>query len=54
MRCLAEPVADVDIATTTPPEETIRRAEAAGFKAMPTGIEHGTITVVAGGKGRTR
>ncbi|TIN11824.1 MAG: hypothetical protein E5Y59_15405, partial [Mesorhizobium sp.] len=27
-----------------------RRAEAAGFKAVPTGIEHGTITIVAGGK----
>jgi tRNA nucleotidyltransferase/poly(A) polymerase len=28
----------------------MRRAEAAGFKAVPTGIEHGTITVIAGGK----
>ncbi len=48
---LGEAVADVDIATTTLPEETIRRAEAAGFKAIPTGIEHGTVTVTAGGKG---
>ena len=32
------------------PEETMRRAEAAGFKTVPTGIEHGTITVIAGGK----
>jgi tRNA nucleotidyltransferase/poly(A) polymerase len=45
-----QPVADIDIATTTVPEETIRRAEAAGFKTVPTGIEHGTITAVAGGK----
>jgi poly(A) polymerase len=30
------------------PEEVARRAEAAGFKAVPTGIEHGTITVVVG------
>lgn len=45
-----QPVADIDVATTCLPEETIRRAEAAGFKAVPTGIEHGTITVVAGGK----
>ena len=45
---LGEAVADVDIATTTPPEETIRRAEAAGFKTIPTGIDHGTITVIAG------
>ncbi|KQZ14279.1 poly(A) polymerase [Mesorhizobium sp. Root554] len=48
---LGEPVADVDIATTALPNETMRRAEAAGFKAIPTGIEHGTVTVVAHGKG---
>jgi poly(A) polymerase len=47
---LGKPVADVDIATTTVPEETIKRVEAAGFKAVPTGAEHGTITVVANGK----
>ncbi|TIL65927.1 CCA tRNA nucleotidyltransferase [Mesorhizobium sp.] len=47
---IGQPVADVDIATTTVPDETIRRAEAAGFKAVPTGIEHGTVTIVAGGK----
>jgi poly(A) polymerase len=43
---LGEPVADVDIATTALPPEVIRRAEAAGFKAVPTGIDHGTVTVV--------
>jgi len=47
---LGEPVADVDIATTNLPEETVRRAEAAGFKTVPTGAEHGTITVIAGGR----
>jgi len=47
---LGEPVADVDIATSNLPDETVRRAEAAGFKTVPTGAEHGTITVVAGGK----
>ncbi|CAN7380812.1 CCA tRNA nucleotidyltransferase [Mesorhizobium sp. LjRoot246] len=47
---MGQPVADIDIATTCLPQETIRRAEAQGFKAVPTGIEHGTITVVAGGK----
>ncbi|TFF20480.1 CCA tRNA nucleotidyltransferase [Jiella endophytica] len=40
-------VTDIDIATTTLPEETIRRAEAIGLKTVPTGIEHGTITVIA-------
>jgi poly(A) polymerase len=48
---LGQAVADVDIATTTIPEETIRRAKAAGFKVVPTGIEHGTVTVIAGGVG---
>ena len=47
---IGQPVADIDIATTTVPEETIRRAEAAGFKTVPTGIGHGTVTAVAGGK----
>ncbi|RUU12524.1 CCA tRNA nucleotidyltransferase [Mesorhizobium sp. USDA-HM6] len=47
---IGQPVADIDIAATTLPEETIRRAEAAGFKTVPTGIEHGTITAIAGGK----
>jgi tRNA nucleotidyltransferase/poly(A) polymerase len=47
---LAEPVSDIDIATTNLPDETVRRVEAAGFKAVPTGVEHGTITVIAGGK----
>jgi poly(A) polymerase len=46
---LGEPVSDVDLATTTLPEETIRRGRAAGFKAVPTGIEHGTVTLVAEG-----
>jgi len=47
---LGEPVADVDIATTTLPDETMRRAESAGFRPVPTGIEHGTVTVVAAGR----
>jgi poly(A) polymerase len=48
---LDQDVTDIDIATTTLPEETVRRVEALGFKAVPTGIEHGTVTVVAAGKG---
>jgi|RhiMethySRZTD1v2_1073278.scaffolds.fasta_scaffold38690_4 poly(A) polymerase len=46
---LHEPLGDIDIATTALPEEVVRRVEAAGCKAVPTGIEHGTITVVADG-----
>lgn len=42
-------IADVDIATTCLPEETARRAAVAGFRAIPTGLAHGTITAVAPG-----
>ena len=41
------PVLDVDIATTALPEEVLALAERAGLHAVPTGIEHGTVTVVA-------
>jgi poly(A) polymerase len=43
------PPGDVDIATTALPEEVVRRAKAAGFHPVPTGIEHGTVTVVVSG-----
>ncbi len=38
---------DIDIATTLKPEETERAIRAAGLKAVPTGIAHGTVTAVA-------
>jgi poly(A) polymerase len=40
------PTGDIDIATTAPPAEVVRRAKAAGIKSVPTGIEHGTVTLV--------
>ena len=40
------PIGDIDIATTALPEEVNRRARAAGIKSVPTGIEHGTVTLV--------
>lgn len=43
---LGVPIAEIDVATTAVPEEVVRRVEGAGFKAVPTGIEHGTVTVV--------
>lgn len=43
------PVADIDIATTALPAEVIRRAKAAGIKSVPTGIDHGTVTLVVDG-----
>lgn len=39
--------ADVDLATPDPPETVMRLAAAAGLSTRPTGIDHGTITVVA-------
>lgn len=48
---LDQPIGDVDLATTALPLETIRRGRAAGFKAVPTGIEHGTVTLVGDGVG---
>jgi poly(A) polymerase len=45
---VGRPVVDVDIATDARPEEVMRAAEAAGLKAVPTGLAHGTVTVVAG------
>lgn len=47
---LGLPPAEVDLATTAQPKTVIDRVTATGFKAVPTGIEHGTITVVADGK----
>lgn len=41
------PVKDVDIATTARPEDVIRLAAAAALGAVPTGIAHGTVTVIA-------
>ncbi|MBB5702545.1 poly(A) polymerase [Ochrobactrum daejeonense] len=46
---LGSKVSDVDLATTHRPEETVRLAREAGFKPVPTGMEHGTITVVVQG-----
>lgn len=43
-------VSDVDLATTLLPEMVIDRLEAARIKAVPTGLDHGTVTAVADGK----
>lgn len=47
---LGLPVADVDLATPLRPVEVVARLEAAGIKAVPTGIAHGTVTAVSGGR----
>ena len=44
------PVGEIDIATTAHPDEVIRRARAANIKSVPTGIDHGTVTLIADGR----
>ena len=44
------PVTDIDIATTLTPAEVVARAEAAGVRCVPTGIDHGTVTLVIAGR----
>ena len=46
---LGDPVHEIDLATTATPDVVSARAEEAGFKAVPTGVEHGTVTVVVDG-----
>ncbi len=46
---LGAPVNDIDISTDARPEQVLDLAKGAGLNAIPTGIEHGTITVVADG-----
>jgi len=46
---LGLPVTEIDLATTAEPERVIALAEEAGLKAVPTGIDHGTVTVIADG-----
>jgi poly(A) polymerase len=47
---LGKPVADIDIATPLLPDAVVAILKKAGLGAVPTGIEHGTVTAVANGK----
>ena len=47
---LSQPVSDIDIATRLSPNQVIGALKAAKLKAVPTGVEHGTVTAVSGGK----
>ena len=44
---LGFPVTDVDLATTSPPDEILHLAEKAGLRTIPTGVKHGTVTVLS-------
>lgn len=46
---LGEPVSDMDIATDALPDQVMELAARAGIKAIPTGIDHGTVTLVKNG-----
>jgi tRNA nucleotidyltransferase/poly(A) polymerase len=46
---LDEPVHEVDFATTARPADTLRLAAQAGIKTAPTGIDHGTVTLIVNG-----
>ncbi|WP_114967024.1 CCA tRNA nucleotidyltransferase [Alkalilacustris brevis] len=48
---LHQPVNDVDIATDARPERVLELAEGAGLRGVATGIDHGTVTIVADGVG---
>ena len=46
---LGRPVADIDISTDARPERVMALAGAEGLRAVPTGIDHGTVTLIADG-----
>ncbi len=47
---IGRPVDDIDIATTLAPEAVMAAVKSAGLKAVPTGLDHGTVTAVSGGQ----
>lgn len=44
---LSRPVGDIDITTDARPAEVMALAQGAGLRALPTGLDHGTVTVIA-------
>ncbi|MEM9912437.1 MAG: CCA tRNA nucleotidyltransferase [Pseudomonadota bacterium] len=48
---MGEPVSDIDIATDARPDRVLALAKQGERKAVATGLEHGTVTVVEGGCG---
>jgi poly(A) polymerase len=45
------PVADIDLATALPPDAVTAALDRAGLRAVPTGMDHGTVTAISGGRG---
>lgn len=50
-RLLGRPSGDWDLASALHPEVATARAKAAGLRVIPTGLQHGTVTVMVGGQG---
>ncbi len=46
---LGHPVSDLDLSTDAWPEQVTEMAETAGLRVVPTGIDHGTVTVISEG-----
>lgn len=44
------PVADIDLATPDPPDNVLAALDAAGLRAIPTGLSHGTVTAISDGR----
>ena len=47
---MGKPIDDIDIATVLTPDEVIQALGAARLRAVPTGVDHGTVTAVSGGR----
>ena len=47
---MGKPIDDIDIATTLTPDQVIEALGAAGLRAIPTGVDHGTVTALSGGR----
>ncbi|USQ96483.1 CCA tRNA nucleotidyltransferase [Caulobacter sp. RL271] len=47
---MGKPIDDIDIATTLTPDAVIAALEQAGLRAIPTGIDHGTVTALSAGR----
>jgi poly(A) polymerase len=47
---MGRPVADIDLATVALPEQTIALAKQSGLRVVPTGLKHGTVSILSGEK----
>ena len=43
---LHQPITDIDMATTLLPDAVIKLAQKSGLKTIPTGLAHGTVTII--------